>query len=111
MADDDPLALCQRELAAIVAATETAVTDILGAIEALRDAPPAARATAITEIVAACQYHDMVGQRVQRIEAALHELVAGGDAAAAVLRDGAGPSAGAINQDDIDALFNDAAEE
>ena len=56
MADDDPLALCQRELAAIVAATETAVTDILGAIEALRDAPPAARAAAITEIVAACQY-------------------------------------------------------
>ena len=53
MADDDPLALCQRELAAIVAATETAVTDILGAIEALRDAPPAARAAAITEIVAA----------------------------------------------------------
>ncbi|MEC8054267.1 MAG: hypothetical protein VX131_06420 [Pseudomonadota bacterium] len=110
MADADPLALCQRELAAIVAATETAVTDILGAIEALRDAPPAARAAAITEIVAACQYHDMVGQRVQRIKAALHELVAGGDAAA-VLRDGAGPSAGAIDQDDIDALFNDAAEE
>ncbi|MEC8847309.1 MAG: hypothetical protein VXW81_09395 [Pseudomonadota bacterium] len=40
----------------------------------------------------------------------MHELVAGGDAAA-VLRDGAGPSAGAIDQDDIDALFNDAAEE
>lgn len=39
MADDDPLALCQRELAAIVAATETAVTDILGAIEALRSGP------------------------------------------------------------------------
>ena len=39
----------------------------------------------------------------------MHELV-GGDAAA-VLRDGAGPSAGAIDQDDIDALFNDAAEE
>ena len=39
MADDEPLALCQRELAAIVAATETAVTDILGAIEALRGGP------------------------------------------------------------------------
>ena len=39
MADDDPLALCQRELAAIVAATETAVTDILGAIEAPRAGP------------------------------------------------------------------------
>ena len=76
------MALCPRELAAIVAATETAETDILGAIEALRDAPPAARAVAITEIVAACQYHDIVVQRVQRIEAAFYELVAGGDAAA-----------------------------
>ena len=39
MADHDPLALCQHELAAIVAATETAVTDIPGAIETLRSGP------------------------------------------------------------------------
>lgn len=110
MANDDPLALCRRELAAIAAATETAVTDILGATETLAAASPAARAAAITEIVAACQYHDMIGQRIQRIEAALNELVTGGDAAAA-LRDGAGSRDSAIGQDDIDALFNDAAED
>ena len=42
MADDYLLALCQRELAAIFATTETTVTDILGAIEALGDAPTVA---------------------------------------------------------------------
>lgn len=109
MADDDPLALCRHELTAIAAATETAVADILSAAEALGEAPPEERAAAIRRIVAACQYHDMIGQRVQRIEAALTTLTAGGDAAA-VLCDGGGPRDGAIGQDEIDALFADIAQ-
>ena len=103
MADDDPLALCQRELAAIVAATETAVTDILGAIEALRDAPPAAGRRRSPRSWRPANIMIWLVSGFSGLSG-VAELVAGGDAAA-VLRDGAGPSAGAIDQDEYRSLF------
>lgn len=73
------LAHALEELAAIRGTVARAADDILGSAEALLDAPSPnckSHQDAMLSIVAACGFHDLVGQRAAKIQEIIDKIIA-----------------------------------